>query len=188
MAKGATIFKADLSIADMDRDYYADHALTLACHPSETEERMMVRLLAFVLFADEALLFGGGVSTQGEPALWRKDLTGAIRLWLELGQQDERDLRRACGKAAQVVVLCHAGRGTSLWWSQSQAELNRLKNLTVLQIPAAAAQELAGLAQRTMQLQCNIQDEIVSIIGGDQLVQVEVEALQGERAAVNAAL
>src|SRR4051812_19401069 len=105
MASGATIYKADLQIADMDRQYYANHALTIACHPSETAERMMVRLLAFALFAHADLAFGRGLSAQDEPDLWRKDLTGAIDLWIDVGQPEERDVRRACNRARQVAVI-----------------------------------------------------------------------------------
>ena len=93
MALKATIHKVQLQIADMDRHYYADHALTVAQHPSETDERMMVRLLAFALNADASLTFGRGVSTEGEPDLWRKDLTDAIEVWIQLGQPDESSRR-----------------------------------------------------------------------------------------------
>jgi len=103
MALNATIFKAVLQIADMDRNYYRDHALTIARHPSETDERMMVRLLAFVLHAHEALSFGKGLSADGEPDLWQKDLTGAIELWIDVGQPDEKSIRKACGRAKQVT-------------------------------------------------------------------------------------
>lgn len=113
MALKATIFKADLQIADMDRGYYGGHALTLARHPSETDERMMVRLLAFALFAGERLAFGRGLSAEDEPALWQKDLTGAVELWIEVGLPDERDIRKACGRADRVVVLCYGGRGAT---------------------------------------------------------------------------
>jgi len=101
MASNATIFKATIQIADIDRHYYEDHALTLARHPSETDERMMVRLLAFVLHAHEALSFGRGLSAEEEPALWHKDLTGAIERWIEVGQQKEKAIRRACGPTKQ---------------------------------------------------------------------------------------
>jgi len=99
MASNATIYKTTIQIADMDRQYYQDHVLTLARHPSETDERMMVRLLAFALHAHEALSFGRKVSAEEEPALWLKDLTGAIDLWIEVGQPDEKIIRRACGRA-----------------------------------------------------------------------------------------
>jgi uncharacterized protein YaeQ len=104
MAIKATVFKADLQIADMDRHYYAGHALTLARHPSETDERMMVRLLAFALFADDALTFGKGMSSDDEPDLWHKDLTGEIKRWIEVGLPDERAIRKACGRGDVVVI------------------------------------------------------------------------------------
>ncbi len=118
MALKATIFKADLQIADMDRRYYGDHTLTIARHPSETDERMMVRLLAFAMHADEALSFGRGLSTDDEPDLWRKDLTGTIEIWIDVGLPDEKRVRRACGRARQVFVYSYGGRGAELWWDQ----------------------------------------------------------------------
>ena len=129
MALKATIFKAELQIADMDRNYYHDHALTIARHPSETDERMMVRLLAFALNADEALVFGKGLSTDDEADLWRKDLTGAIELWIDVGQPDERRIRRACGRARRVIVYSYGGYGAAIWWNQVGGELARTKNL-----------------------------------------------------------
>ena len=100
MALKATVYKADLSISDLDRNYYHDHALTLAQHPSETDERMMVRLVAFALNASERLEFGKGLSNEEEPALWRKSLSGDVELWIDVGHPDERRLRKACGVAA----------------------------------------------------------------------------------------
>src|SRR5664279_1025335 len=104
MALKATIFRAELAVADLDRNYYGTHSLTLARHPSETDERMMVRLLAFALHADDALAFGRGLAAEDEADLVQKDLTGAIRLWIDVGLPDERSLRRAAGRAARVVV------------------------------------------------------------------------------------
>jgi uncharacterized protein YaeQ len=177
MASGATICKADLQIADMDRNYYHDHALTIACHPSETDERMMVRVLAFVLYAHETLAFGRGLSAQDEPDLWRKDLTGAIELWIDVGQPDERDVRRACNRARQVAIVCYGGRGADLWWSQNRAALERLQNLTVINLPYPDTQALARLAGRNMRLQCNVQEGQVSMLAGSAMVQVEPETL-----------
>jgi uncharacterized protein YaeQ len=172
VASRATIFKADLQIADIDRSYYQNHSLTIACHPSETDERMMVRLLAFVLYADDALAFGRGLSTQDEPDLWQKDLTGVIERWIEVGQPDERDIRRACGRAQQVVIVGY-GRGVDPWWSQHRETLERLRNLTVIALPVASTQALSRLANRTMQLQCNIQEGQVTVIGGGDMVHLE---------------
>jgi uncharacterized protein YaeQ len=158
MALKATIFKAELQISDMGRGYYADHSLTLARHPSENDERMMVRLLAFALHADEALVFGDSIGNDEEPSLWQKDLTGAIRLWIDVGQPDEKRIRRACGRAARVVILAYGGHGVDVWLNQIRSGLERTRNLTVINLPATAPQSLARLAQRSMKLQCTIQD------------------------------
>jgi len=172
MALKSTIFKADVQIADMDGHYYQTHALTLARHPSETDERMMVRLLAFILYASDALAFGKGISSDDEPALWQKDLTGAIELWLEVGLPEERDLRKASGRAKQVVLVTY-GRAADIWWHQNRKQLQRLNNLTVLNLPAAQTQALAQLASRTMQLQGTIQEGVVLVTTATGAVQVE---------------
>lgn len=174
MASNATIFKATLQIADMDRNYYRDHALTIARHPSETDERMMVRLLAFVRHAHDVLVFGRGLSTEDEPDLWQKDLTGTIELWIDVGQRDEKDIRRACGRARQVVIYTYGGRGAALWWEQNREKLERLDNLDVWNLSADTSRGLARFAQRSMQLQCTIQEGQVWIGNPDETVQVEM--------------
>src|SRR5260221_13480465 len=152
MALKATIYKAELQVNDMDRQYYAAHALTLAQHPSETEERLMMRLLAFALHADERLEFGRGLSADDEPDLWRKALTGEIEQWIELGQPDEQRIRKACGRARPVIVISYGGRSADIWWDKIADSLARSKNLTGFDIPAAIVQALAALAEANMQL------------------------------------
>ena len=158
MALGATIFKAEIQIADMERHYYRDHVLTLARHPSETDERMMVRLLAFALHADEALAFGKGLSSDDEPDLWLKDLTGAIELWIDVGQPDEKLVRRACGRASRVYVYNYGGNVAEQWWKQAGDKLERSANLGVINIEQNESRAMAKLAQRTMRLQYTIQE------------------------------
>ncbi len=179
MALKATIFKAELQVADLDRHYYADHCLTLARHPSETDERMMVRLLAFARHADEALQFTKGLCADDEPELWQKDLTGAIELWIDVGLPDEKRLRRACGRARRVVVYAYGGRAVDIWWEQNAAALGRLDNLAVYTLPAAATAALAELAQRSMMLQCTLQEGQVWIGDAERTATVEVTVLQG---------
>ncbi len=176
MAIKSTIFKATLAIADMDRGYYADHALTIARHPSENDERMMVRLLAFVLHAQEYLVFGKGLSDPDDPDLVVRDLTGEIQQWIEVGAPDERAIRKACGKARKVSVLAYAS-STPVWWAALQGALLRTRNLTVLSVPAAQTQELATLAQRTMHLQCSVQEGSVWIGDDKNQVQLDVTVL-----------
>ncbi|VAX10914.1 YaeQ protein [hydrothermal vent metagenome] len=172
MALKATIFKADLQIADMDRNYYQDHALTLARHPSETDERMMVRLLTFVLHADTELSFTKGLSTGDEPDLWLKELSGEIDLWIDIGQPDEKRIRKACGRARQVYIYCYSGRSADIWWEQNGAKLQRFKNLKVINLADNAGAALAGLAHRNMQLQCTVQDGQVWLVGDNGSVEV----------------
>ena len=178
MAIKATVFKAALQIADMDRHYYADHALTLARHPSETDERMMVRLLAFALYADDALIFAKGLSSDEEPDLWHKDLTGAIERWIEVGLPDERVIRKASGRAMHVVVVSY-GRAADIWWNENRDKLQRLDNLTVLKLPGTTTQALAALASRTMQLQCTIQEGHVMMTSEAGMIEIEPQVLTG---------
>ncbi len=175
MALNSTTYRIELSISDMDRGYYATHTLTLARHPSETDERLMVRLLVFALRADERLLFGKGISSDDEPDLWRKDLTGDILEWIELGQPDEQRVRKACGRARQVVVVNYSGRGADIWWDKNKAAFARLKNLTVIDIAAPAVDALAALATRNMRLQCLIQDHQVQFFGDDSSSAVTID-------------
>src|SRR5512141_1402838 len=173
MALKSTIWKAELSVADIDRGYYGDHALTLARHPSETDERMMVRLLAFALHAHEYLEFGQGMTADDEADLWLKDLTGAIELWIDVGLPDEKLIRKACGRANQVIVYTYGGRTADMWFVQNSSQFERLKNLTVINLPLESTRAIAKLAQRTMQLQCTIQDGQVWLSDGNESVQVE---------------
>lgn len=178
MAIKATICKVNLQIADMDRHYYQDHALTLARHPSETDERMMVRLLAFALYADENLQFAQGMTAEDEADLWQKDLTGAIELWIDVGIPDEKLIRKACGRARQVAVFCYGGRTAERWFAQNGKQFMRQKNLTVINLPQASTRAMAALAQRNMQLQCTIQDGQLWLSDGSASVMVERLALK----------
>ena len=156
MALKSTIYKIDLNIADMDRQYYAQHSLTLAKHPSETDERVMVRLIGFALYANEALIFGKGLSDDEEPDLWQKDLTGAIQLWMDVGLPTEKDIRKACGRSRQVVVMLYGGRIAGMWWESNSKGLLKLNNLTVINLPETQA--LASLAAKSINISCTIQD------------------------------
>ena len=178
MALKATIFKARLQIADMDRHYYGEHALTLARHPSETDERMMLRVLAYARHAHEDLAFGRGVSTDDEPDLWIRNLTGEIELWIQLGQPDEREIRRACGRARQVVLYTYSGQGARIWWKQLGGKLASLGNLSVYDIPPESMAVLGQLAGRGMDLNITIQDGAIWLANEETALEVNVEARQ----------
>lgn len=179
MALKSTIFKAKLGVADMDRHYFGEHLLTLARHPSETDQRLMVRLLAFALFADEQLEFGRGISVDDEPALWRKDYNGDVRLWIEVGLPDERLLRKACGRADSVVVIAYGARQVDVWWAKEGAALSRLDKLRVLALDAEQLAGLGALAERNMELHCTIEDGQIWLTDGPSTVAIELRRLQG---------
>lgn len=177
MALKSTIYKAELSIADMDRNYYNTHQLTLARHPSETDERLMIRLLAFAIHADEALVNAKGLSDTEEPDLWQKDLTGAIQLWIEIGQPDDKRILKAAGRSEQVMVYSYSAT-SHIWWKQLANKVDRAKNVSVINIPAEASAALEKMAQRSMQLQCTIQDSQIWLTDGTETVLVERETLK----------
>ncbi|MEX2241583.1 MAG: YaeQ family protein [Burkholderiales bacterium] len=177
MALKATIFKASLQVSDMDRNYYGEHSLTLARHPSETDERMMMRLLAFALNAHERLEFGKGLSDTDEPDLWQKDLTGSIVHWIEVGLPDEKRLIRASGKADRVTVYTY-GRGADLWWEANRERLRRAKNLAVWRVPTDASESAGGLAERAMQLQCTVQEGQVWFSSANLAVDFNLDTLK----------
>ncbi|MCU0755221.1 MAG: YaeQ family protein [Xanthomonadales bacterium] len=165
MALKATVHRLTLEVADLDRHYYASHALTLAQHPSETDARVMVRALAFGLFAEERLEFGRGISSEGEADLWARSLTGDIEHWITLGQPDEASVRRACGRARRVTVVAYGGRAFAPWWEKQADALRRCSNLSVVELPTGSAEALAPLLSRSMELQCLVQEGEVQLIG-----------------------
>lgn len=177
MALRASIYKAELAIADTDRGYYAEHSLTLARHPSETEERLMVRLLAFALYASADLTFGRGLSTEDEPDLWSRDATGAIDLWIDVGLPEERWVRKACGRAGRVVVLAYGERKASQWWAQNEAALGRNECLSVLALSQPDCTGLSSLAARAMRLTCTVQDGRVWLASESASVEIEPQWL-----------
>ena len=181
MALKATIYKAQLQIADMDRGIYGDHALTLAQHPSETEERMMVRLLAYALNvpADThrgALVFARGLADTDEPDLWQLDLTGQLVHWIEVGQPDERRMLRAASRADQATFISYSA-STPFWWASVKNKLTRTERLAVWQLPAEQSAALATLAQRSMQILVTVQDGLVWFNDGQRSVELGLQAL-----------
>jgi|TARA_B110000902_G_C14293723_1_gene582225 uncharacterized protein YaeQ len=176
MAQSATIFKADIQISDMDRNYYASHNLTIARHPSETDLRMMLRLLAFTIHADEQLQFTKGISTDDEPDLWNKSLSGEIDLWIDLGTPGEKRIKKACGLSKKVALYTYYSRSATVWWDKNKNTLQRFNNLAVYFISDECAQQLTSLAQRKMQLQVTVQDGDVYFGDASNNIAIERES------------
>ena len=172
MAQKATIYKVELSVCDMDRHYYEMHKLTVAKHPSETDERMMLRILAFALNANEQLEMTKGLSTDDEPDIWEKSLSGELNTWVTLGLPSEKIVRQSCGKANKVIIYTYGGNTADMWWTKIQNSTTRFDNLAVVNLLQNETQELAKLVNRTMQMQVNVQEGDVMVSVGDNIVYV----------------
>ena len=172
MAQKATIYKVELSVSDMDRHYYETHKLTVAKHPSETDERLMVRILAFALNAHEKLEMTKGLSTDDEPDIWRKSLSDELELWVALGLPSDKVVRQSCGKASKVIVYCYGGRTAEMWWEKIKNSTTRFDNLQVMNLSEKDTSDLGKMASRSMKIQVNIQDGEVMVSLDDSIVYV----------------
>jgi uncharacterized protein YaeQ len=172
MAQKATIYKVELSVSDMDRHYYETHKLTVAKHPSETDERLMVRLVAFAFNAYEHLEMTKGLSTDDEPDIWQKSLGGELDVWVALGLPSEKVMRQSCGKADKVIVYSYGGRTAEVWWDKVKNSTTRFDNLQVVRFPEADTAALAKLASRAMKIQVNVQDGEVMVSAEEGIVYV----------------
>lgn len=172
MAIKSTIYKVELSVSDMDRHYYESHKLTVAKHPSETDERLMVRLVAFALNAHEHLELTKGLSNDDEPDIWQKSLSDELDLWIALGLPSEKVVRQSCGKAKKVIIYSYGGRPSEVWWDKVKGSTTRFDNLQVMNLSEQDTKELAKLASRSMKLQVNVQDSEVMVSVDDQMVYI----------------
>lgn len=173
MAIKATIYKLKIDISDLDRHYYHSHDLTIACHPSETELRMMVRVLAFSLYASDSLNFTKGLCADDEPELWDKNLSNEIDLWISLGQVDEKQIRKALGRSQKVIIFTYADTKSIRWWEKNQSQLEKLKNLHIIHIKSDAVEAMQNLVSRNMNLQCTIQEGIVWLSNENETISIE---------------
>ena len=176
MAANATIHKALLNIANMDNHYYDEHNLTLAQHPSENDLRLMVRLIAFVLNANDKLIFCKGISEDDEPDLWQKSLVGDIDLWIDVGQPDEKRIKKACGRSEKVIIYTFKESLSSIWFKQIEKSLNRFKNLHVIYLNIDGDIEL--LKKRSMNIQCNMLDNELTLMDENNSVIITQEVFK----------
>lgn len=179
MALKSTIYKAEIQLSDMDRHVYGEHALTLALHPSETEERLMVRVLAYALLvpADDLqgrLVFAKGLSDVDEPDLWHRNHADEIVHWVEVGHPDERRLAKACGRAERVTILAYQA-SSRIWFEGIATKITRLRNLRILALPPEQAQALAALAGRSLRIQITIQDGLIWLSCGETTLELQFQ-------------
>ncbi|MCT4710937.1 YaeQ family protein [Enterobacteriaceae bacterium H11S18] len=172
MALKATIYKALVNVADLDRNKFMDSNLTLARHPSETQERMMLRLLAWIKYADERLVFSRGLSAEEEPEIWLRNDHMSIDLWIELGLPDERRVKKACSQSAEVALFTYNSRAAEIWWQQNQNKLSQFKNLSIWYLDDEQLAQLSAFGTRSMNLQATIQDGAIWLSDAENNVEI----------------
>lgn len=177
MALKSTIYKISVHLADMDREYYDTLNLTIAQHPSETEQRLFARMLAFVLNAHEHLSFGKGVSEEDEAAIWQINYAEQIELWIELGQPDEKRLKKASNRADKVKLYCY-NSSSDVWWNQNKNKCAQFKRLSVIQFSPEQISLLSQRITRTMEIQVSIQDDQLWLTLGEETILIEQISLQ----------
>ena len=180
MALKATVIKARLNVSDMTRHHYQDYALTVAQHPSETEQRLMIRLLAFALYAQESLRFTKGLCADDEPELWAVEPDETISLWIDLGLPDEKRIKKACSRAKHVVVIAYGENTQSIWWQKLQSKVSQHKNLSVISLAYEQTQQLAEMAQRNIDIAINIDEQEAWVSNDNASVQIPLTFLQSE--------
>lgn len=177
MALKATIFKLKLDISDLTRHYYENHALTLARHPSETDERMMARVVGFTFNAHEHLEFTKGLSTDDEPDIWQKSLSGELDHWIDVGRPSEDRIRKACARSKQVTVYTFGGHTAEMWWKGVEKQLARFRNLRVFIISSESSASMASQVDRTMEMQCTIDDDTAWFSCEGETIEVRPQLL-----------
>ncbi len=178
MALKATIYKATVNVADLDRNQFLDATLPLARHPSETQERMMLRLLAWIKFANERLQFTRGLSAEDEPEAWLRNDHLGIDLWIELGLPEERRIKKACSQSKEVALFTYNSRAAQVWWQQNQSKLAGFSNLSIWYLDDEQLAQLSAFASRTMALQATIQDGAIWLSDAENNLEIHLTTWQ----------
>ena len=176
MAIKPTIYKMKISLSDFNRDYYGSLNLTLAKHPSETMERMMVRVLAFCLNAEEELSFTKGLSSIDEPDIWLKTIDGQISCWIEVVEPSVERIKKSTRLADKVKVYCFNSK-SDVWWKQSQDKINLLAAF-VFEFEWESVQRLSRFVTRTMDLSISISEDSLYVVTEQGECELTLKALK----------
>lgn len=178
MALKPTIFKMNINLSDLNKDLYETLNLTVAQHPSETQERMMARVLAYCLNAQEFLTFTKGLSVADDPDIWAKSLADEFLLWIDVGEPTFERIKKA-RRQAQAVKVYSFNSKSDVWWKQSQAEFATL-DIDVYQFHYPQIQALSQLLKRTMELSLTISGDSVYVAAELGECEITCRALQGQ--------
>ena len=161
MALSSTIYKFSISLSDLDRNKFETLNLTVAQHPSETAERMMVRVLCYGLHAQEFLQFTKGLSTPELPDIWSQSLDGQTLLWLDVGEPNADRIKKATRGADDVWVYSFNSK-SDVWWSQEQSKFEPLA-VKVRQFSWGEVVSLAALLERKMDFSLTISGDLLYV-------------------------
>lgn len=174
MALSSSIYRADIDLSNLNTHQYENYNLTMAKHPSESESRMMFRLLAYLYCAHEDLAFTKGLSAQDEPEIWQKDFAGDIVQWIELGLPDLKRIRQASGKSKSVKIFTHHQSKSEDWWSKIKGSLIRNDKVEVYHLNLVEEFDLEDLVSKSMKLSCVIEDGVMHLSNDDLRIGIEV--------------
>jgi uncharacterized protein YaeQ len=169
MALTATIYNFDIELADQDRGVYESLALRVAQHPSESDEYLIARVLAYLLEYVEGIAFSRGVSDPAEPTISVRDLTGAITTWVDIGTPDADRLHRASKAAARVAVYCH--KDPAQWLKQLEGgAIHRADALELYALDRELVAALVARLERRVAFSVSVVDrDLYVAIGHDNL-------------------
>lgn len=175
MAAGSSIYKASINLANLNTNYYEDLSLTIAMHPSENEVRMMYRLLAYLYSAHERLEFADGLGNPDLPDIWQKDLRGDIEHWVDLGQPDEKRIKKASSRSEKVSIFTYTPSKALTWFDKIKSKVKTNKKLNIYHFTEIENGPIEILAKRSLNLSCVIEDKHIYLSNDDIRVQIDIE-------------
>ncbi len=175
MALKSTIFKIKISLSNMNIHHYEECSLTVARHPSENNLRMMTRVLAFCLGAQNEIQFTKGISSDSEPDLWKLNHDGSIEYWIELGHLDERRIRQACSKGRNIEIYTYQDQQSTQWFESVKNGLSRFSNLSIFQFHWPLNLNFDDFVDRGMNFSVSIEDNEVWLSTGEDRYLIVIE-------------
>ncbi len=174
MAQGATVYVFEIQLADADRGVFEKLELRVARHPSESEEYLLTRVLAYALEYTEGITFSRGLSTPDEPAIAIRDLTGALQRWIDIGTPDAARLHKAAKAAPTVAVYIH--KDVEAWKSQLAGErIHRADAIEVFEMDRKLIADLSARLERRMAFDLSVSDRHLYLTIGDETLTAVVQ-------------
>jgi len=174
-----TIYKLRIALSDLERNYYDSFSLTVALHPSETPERMVARVMAFCLNAQQDLCFTKGLSDVEEPDLWLRTMEEKTLLWIDVGEPDAERVKKSTRKAERVKIYSFNSK-TDTWWQQGKGKFS-LFDAEFTRFEPSSIVRLASLLQRTVDWSVTITGQSAYVASSLGETEITWQTLQSFR-------